>query len=482
MEDKIEIKRKGLFGIMYFLGNSAYSAFLGLIANLVFTIYLSPAEYGLYFIVLSIIMIFSYFTDLGLAASLVQSKNPKEEEFHTAFTIQLTLVTTIVIVGLLLTPIIIKLYSFTSPGISLYLGMIFSLFILSFKSIPSTRLERQLAYSKIVLTQVVESTTFYAISIILLLAGFKIYALTFAVIARSFVGTSLIYYFTRWVPKFTFNKKYAKRILSYGIPFQSNVLLAFVKDDLLNLFLASQLGLGAMGYVGWAKKWAETPLKIIMDNVNRVLFPIFSKFQDNKERLALMIEKVVFFSSLILMPILAGAFFTMPYMIVIIPKYIKWETALTSFNFFLLSTLFVSFTSPFINVFNAIGKVRTSVKFMLLWIALNWTVVPLMIFKFGFTGVSIAFAFNSLSFILVILKLKDYVNFQFLKAIRAPLLSTSVMSLVIYIIQQILLLKPWTELLVTATVGVCVYSTMIYILTKGKFIPEIINTLKVRAD
>jgi O-antigen/teichoic acid export membrane protein len=356
------------------------------------------------------------------------------------------------------------------------------LFILSFKSIPSTRLERQLAYSKIVLTQVIESTTFYAISIILLLAGFKIYALTFAVIARSLIGTFFIYFFTRWIPKFTFNKKYAKRILSYGIPFQSNVLLAFVKDDLLNLYLASQLGLSAMGYVGWAKKWAETPLKIIMDNVNRVLFPIFSKFQDNKERLALMIEKVIFFSSLILMPVLAGAFFTMPYMIVIIPKYLKWEVAITSFNFFLLSALFVSFTSPFINVFNAIGKVKTSVKFMLLWIVLNWTVVPLMISKFGFTGVSIAFAINSLSFILVVLKLKRMVNFSFLKAIKVPALSTLVMSLIVYLAQVVLAFSPVYELLITAIVGASSYFLIIYILTQGKFISEIIDTLKVKTD
>ena len=142
-----DIKKKGALGVLLFLGNSSYTAALALIANFFFTIYLSPAQYGLYFIVLSLITIFTYFTDLGLAASLVQKKEPEEEEFYIAFTLQLILVSAVVVVGAMLTPLLVKQYSLTSPGIVLYLSMLGSLFLLSLKSIPSTRLDRSLAYS-----------------------------------------------------------------------------------------------------------------------------------------------------------------------------------------------------------------------------------------------------------------------------------------------------------------------------------------------
>lgn len=472
-----DIKRKGLLGIVYFLGNSTYSAILGLVANLVFTIFLQPAEYGLYFIVLSIMTIFNYFTDVGLAASLIQHKSPSDNEFHTAFTIQIGLVTTIVALGVALTPVITTFYHFTIPGMTLYIAMLISLFLLSLKSIPSARLERELDYSKIVATQAIESTLFYVVSIILLLGGFRIYALAVGVIVRAIAGTVIIYGLTRWKPKLHFDKTQAKSILGFGIPFQSNVLLAFVKDDLLNLYMANQLGLSGIGYVGWAKKWAEAPLRIVVDNLNKILFPIFSKLQDDKVKLARGLEKIIFYNCLILLPVLAGAFFLMPHFVSIIPKYQKWTVAIPSFNFFLISSLLVSFTTPAINMFNATGRVKTSVKFMILWIVLNWIFVPLFIHWFGMFGVSLAFAFNAMSFALVIFKLKQFIPLSFTNAVLSPSLASIVMIAVLAV-TNLLPVNPYAKIGLITFAGAVSYCSVILLLTKGSFVIEIWELLR----
>jgi len=467
------IKRQGLLGILYFLGNSSYAAVLGLAANLVFTIFLTPAEYGLYFIVLSIIAIFNYFTDLGLAAALIQKKEPQEKEFYTAFTIQFFLISTVVLIGIAVSPIIQSFYHFDRTGLHLYLAMLFSLFCLSFKSVPSARLERKLDYSKIVLTQAVENTLFYGLSIFLLLSGIRIYALVIAIIARSIAGVFLIYYFTRWKPKIFFSYTYAKEILGFGLPFQSNVLLAFVKDDLLNLYMAKRLGLTGIGYVGWAKKWAEAALRIVMDNVNRVIFPIFSKFQTEPEKVKKGIEKLVFYNSLLLVPLLAGAYLTMPFFVQIIPKYQKWIQAVPAFNFFLLSSFFVSLYSPLISVFNSLGKVKTSVKFMLLWIALNWTVVPLMITLYGYTGVGMGFAINSLGFILVWLKIREFTPVNFFNSLKKPLAAGLVMFVSVKIVQFVWVTDTAQILVASIAIGIASYGFTILKLTKGSFVNEI---------
>jgi len=473
-EDRLreDVKKKGVLGVLYFLGNSSYGAGLGLIANFFFTIYLTPAEYGLYFIVLSLITIFTYFTDLGFAASLVQKKDPEEEEFYIAFTIQLLLVTTVVTVGVILTPLLIAQYKLTTAGIGLYIAMLVSLFILSLKSIPSTRLERTLEYSKIVMTQAVEQTLFYTVSIIFLLLHFGVYALAIAVVIRSLVGVSLIYYFTGWRPRIKFNMARARSILKFGIPFQSNVFLAIVKDELLNMYLVQQLGFSAMGYVGWAKKWAEAPLRVVLDNTNRVMFPIFSRYQDDKERVGKTLEKVVFYNSLILLPVLAGIYIIMPLLVEIIPKYQKWETALSSFNFFLISALFVSFTTPFITVFNSIGKVIYSVRFMVLWIILNWTVVPVSIMFMGFQGVGVAFAINSLSFVFVIYVLKRLVPFHFWASVRMPITATAGMLVCLLLIKS----SVFDPYILTATLvitGPIIYGLLLYLMGGAKAFHEV---------
>lgn len=470
------IKRKGLLGIIYFLGNSSYAAALGLVANLIFTIFLSPAEYGLYFIVLSIIAIFNYFTDLGLAAALIQKKDAREEDFYTAFTIQFVLIAAVTALGLVLTPIFIRFYHLAASGIHLYLAMLFSLFLLSFKSVPSTRLERKLDYGKIVATTAVESTVFYGISIVMMLLGYRVYALVAAIVVRSLVGMSLIYWFTRWQPRFYFKPQIARSILNFGLPFQANVLLAFVKDDLLNLYMAQRLGLSGIGYVGWAKKWAEAALRIIMDNVNRVLFPVFSKFQDDPAKVKKGIEKLLFYNALVLMPILIGSYLTMPFFIQIIPKYQKWNLAMPAFNWFLISSLLVSFASPLISVFNSLGRVRISVQFMLLWIVLNWTVVPYFIGLYNYTGVGMAFALNACVFILVWRRMRQVVPVDFLTALRTPAVA-SLLMLVIVKFSQLWLESVYLNLAVTVTLGVAVYSITILALTRGAFVKEIMQLL-----
>lgn len=474
------VKRQGFLGILYFLGNSSYAAVLGLVANLIFTIFLTPAEYGLYFIVLSLIAIFNYFTDLGLAAALIQKKEPKEEEFYTAFTIQFFLISFVVLLGLLILPFVKNLYQFNPTGEHLYLAMLFSLFCLSFKSVPSARLEKKLNYGKIVLTQAAENTFFYGLSIIFLLLGMRIYALVIGIVVRSLVGVTLIYYFTRWKPRFFFSAKHAKGILSFGLPFQSNVLLAFFKDDLLNLYLANRLGLTGIGYIGWAKKWAEAPLRIVMDNVNRVIFPIFSKFQTEPDKVKKGVEKLIFYNTLLLVPLLLGAYLTMPLFVQIIPKYQKWNIAVPAFNFFLLSSFMVSLYSPLISVFNALGKVKTSVKFMLLWIALNWTVVPLMIVFYGYTGVGMAFAINSLGFILVWQKLREFAPIDYFSSLKKPILAGIFMLLITKLIQSLLITSPYQTLIISILTGVLSYGLMILFLTKGSFIKEIRNLLEAR--
>ncbi len=473
-----DIKKKGALGVLLFLGNSSYTAALALIANFFFTIYLSPAQYGLYFIVLSLITIFTYFTDLGLAASLVQKKEPEEEEFYIAFTLQLILVSAVVVVGAMLTPLLVKQYSLTSPGIVLYLSMLGSLFLLSLKSIPSTRLERSLAYSKIVLTQAIEQTVFYGLSILLLLLNFGIYSLAIGVVARSCIGVILIYTFTRWQPHLRFNMSKARGILKFGIPFQSNVFLAIAKDELLNIYLVQQLGFAAMGYVGWAKKWAEAPIRIILDNTNRVMFPIFSRYQEDKQKIGAALEKILFYNSLTLMPVFAGAYVLMPTLVDVIPKYHKWDMALSSFNFFLVSSLFVSLTTPFITVFNAMGKVSYSVRFMILWIVLNWTVVPISIMIWGFQGVSVAFAINSSSFLLVIYILKRIVPFNFWGSIRIPLAASAAMLLCL-MLETAIIHSSYIRFAGLLISGPLLYGLFIYLFKGTEPFREIVEVFRI---
>ena len=356
----------------------------------------------------------------------MQKKEVSELDLNSAFYIQLALTILAVLTGFLLGPKLFQFYpDLPQSAIYLYWAVLIAFFMLSLKSIPSILMEKEIEIYKVVSVQAIENTIFYISIILLVILGYEIFALVVAVILRAVFGLVLIFLLKPWRPRLVFSLKVAINLLKYGLPFQSNSFLALIKDDLLIIYLGSAIGFANLGIVSFAKKYAEFSIRLIMDNINRVAFPLFSRFQDNNELLKKSLHKVIFYESLLILPIIFGAIFIFDSLLKIVPGYfIKWNVALTSFYFFSFSSLFVSFSTPLINLFNAIGKVKLSVMFMILWTTILWLSVVLLISVFGYTGISVAFFLMSLTFILVLHVSKKYVSFSLWKFIKEPVIAT----------------------------------------------------------
>src|SRR5688572_17663349 len=182
------IKRRTIISTFSLFFQSGYSAFLGLVANLILTILLSPAIFGIYITTLSIIALLNYFSDFGLAASLIQKKEIDNKDLTTVFTTQQTLILILILVGFSTTSFIRDFYKLPQEGVYLYWALLAAFFISSLKTIPSILLERKIEFQKIVMVQIVENTLFYITVIVLALLGFGLFSFTYAVLARSLVG------------------------------------------------------------------------------------------------------------------------------------------------------------------------------------------------------------------------------------------------------------------------------------------------------
>ena len=125
--------------------------------------------------------------------------------------------------------------------------------------------------------------------------GWGIRSFAIAVLARAVVGTFVIYIVMPWRIRIAIHKESIGKLLRFGIPFQLNSFLALVKDDLFTLYLGKMLPFAYVGYIGWAKKWAELPLRLIMDSVVRVTFPAYSRLQHDQDKLSKGIKKTIFF-------------------------------------------------------------------------------------------------------------------------------------------------------------------------------------------
>jgi len=467
-----EIKQKAVKGVVALTGRTFFLQFISFFGFFLLTVFLNQAQIGLFFAVSELIGILGYFSDIGLAAALIQKKEKlKLKEIRSTFTIQQLLVLFLVFLVFIFTPFLKNFYHISSEGVWLLWALAFSFFLASLKTIPSVLLERDLKFEFLVLVEIVETLVFYIIAVVLAWKGFGVLSYAWAVFARGIVGVFLIYIICPWKIGFSFDFTSLKKLLSFGIPYQGNTFLAVIKDRLMNVFLWKIIGAEGVGILGWAQKWAQAPLRFFMDPVMKVTFPAYSRLQEYKESLRAAIEKTLFFVSFLTFPMLIGAVCLIRPLIFLIPKYQKWEVAILAFSLYAFNSAWGAITTPLTNALSAVGKIKIVFKLMIMWTVLTWIFYPLFAFKFGYNGVAAASALVSISSIVAILIAQKTFGFGFWSSIVKPFWASLLMGGFLFFTSP-LVAKNIFGLIVLILLGGGFYLGLIYLFTRGKVVDE----------
>lgn len=456
---------KSVKGVFALVSRSFLIQLLGIAASFILTIYLDPASFGVFFVVSSIIVFFNYFQDIGLAASLIQKKEePTNKDLRTVFTVQQLLVLALVIPALIFSGQLASFYNLNSEGHILLVALLISFLLTSLRTIPTVLLERKLDYGKLVIPQILENISYNVCLIVLAMSGFSVTSFTIAVLVRSVVGVVATYFVQPWSLGFAFDKDSFKKLVSFGIPFQTNSVLALIKDDFLTIFLGKVLPIAQLGYIGFAQRLAYLPLRLVMDNVIKITFPSFSRLQENRDALRLAIEKSLFLIAFAIFPVAVGIISFSPYLIEFIPKYQKWEPALVSVVFFSLGTVLSSISTPLTNFLNAIGKVKITLYFMIFWTATIWGLTLLFITQYGYNGVAAANFAVSLTSVGVFMVARRYVDFSIIKTTYKQFIAALVMLVSVFFLKAFI--TSFIMMVVMGIFSLAIYTAVMLLLAR----------------
>lgn len=437
---------------------------VALLANALLTVFLEPAQYGVFFLVSAVINLLAYFSDIGFAAALIQKKEKlTEEDLRTIFTAQQVLVVLLLIIIVIGTPFISTFYKFNQESVYLLWALAFSLFTSSLKTIPSVLMERQLEFNKLVIPQIIETLVFNFTVVYLAWRGFGVSSFTYGVLARSISGLASTYIIQPWFPRISFSSGAFKSILKFGIPYQMNVFLAMVKDDGMTLFLGIIIGSSGVGLLGWAQKWAYAPLRFFMDQVIKVTFPAFSRLQGNKKDLSDLVTKSIFFICILVFPSLIMLSLLAPILTEIIPKYNKWNPALFALSILTITSGLAAVTTPLTNTLNAIGKISLTFKLMIMWTVLTWIFVPVLSLAFGLNGAAVGFTIVGLSSFVALYFASKYIVIDYLRSVGKPLVAALVMGFCVVLSRNFFTVS-LIQMIIMILISIISYSAAIFIL------------------
>lgn len=475
------VKRRSVSGIVALISRTFVIQIISFIATLALTIFLDPAIYGVFYLVSSVVNFLTYFSDIGLAAALIQKKEKIEkEDLATTFTLQQSLVILLLLILFVLRKNIVSFYHLDRAGEYLLYAMAISFFLSSLKTIPTILLERQIQFNKLIIPQIAETLIFNLVAVFFAWKGFGVNAFSFAVLARGLTGLTLIYLIAPWRPSLGISKKSLSRLLRFGLPYQANTFLALFKDDGMTLILTKIIGTTGLGYIGWASRWANLPLRTFMDNVSKVAFPAFSRLQQHPDKLAKAVESSLKYLCLLVFPILVGMGFMADPVIHIIPRYTKWLPAVFALYLYLYNAAWACISSSLTNALNAVGRIKTTFKLMIMWTGMTWIFMPILAYKYQFNGVAIATALIGTSSVITIIAAKKYIKFSLIKSIKTPLIAC--LSIAAYLAVATSFVTSLVNLIIISSFAVLIYFATVYLIDGRQFFVEGAKIFRLRHE
>jgi len=383
-----EISRRAVSGVMVLTLRKFALRAISYLGGIFLARLLAPEIFGIFAIISFVINFFAFFSDVGLGAALIQKKDElTKKDLAVTFTLQQILVVAVVLLIYLSAPFFSLKYHLDQQGIWLIRIFSLSLFLTSLKTIPSILLERKLKFTRLIWPEVVEVVSFQVLAVGLAWLGLGIWSFIIGLLVRSLLGMIVLYLISPWRPNFAWDSLIARRLVSFGLPFQLNGFIATIKDAVMPVFVGAVSGTVAVGYLNWALTFSKLPI-LFMSDIFRVTFPTYSRIQDNKEVLKKAIEKTIRFTNLFLFPtVFLLAATAKPIITIIFTD--KWLPALPAFYIHLGGILVVGITNTFMDSLWALGKTKIAVKLLIIFTIVNWAASVPLVYRFGFVGAMI---------------------------------------------------------------------------------------------
>lgn len=476
------LKSRSLSGIGSLVKRQVITKLVYLVSTIILARLLTPQVFGIYAIIAFIVQFFSTFGDVGLGAALIQKKGElTREELSTTFWLQQALVWTVALIVLLAAPLARLIYpDLPENAVWMLRVMVVSFVIASLKTIPAILLEREIRFDRIAQVDVVESISFYGLAVLFSWQGLDVWSFVYAAIARSILSVVTVYAVSPWRPALIFRYCGVAELVRFGVPYQGNNLLAFVKDAVTPLFVGTYAGPAAVGYINWARNFAFAPL-MLSEVFGKVAFPSFSRIQEDRLLLARTIERSVRMMTLVLFPVTSLMIALGPQLIHVLFTD-KWLPALRAYYFYCTSPLVIGFMLPMHSAVLSLGKSLVILRMMVLLLFLEWGLGVLFVLADDFNGIAYSQPFIAAIFCFIYHRVldKNGVPLNVMVNIRAQLAAAFCAGGVAWLLSQ-QFRSPLAAAIVCSVAGLAVYAACIPLFSRGlwgefiEYLSKIIN-------
>jgi len=266
---------------------------------------LSPHDYALMAMAGVFIGLCALVDELGLGSMITRAKELDETSLRKAFGIVLT--SKLALFGMLIVgaPVIGWLYA-SEDLVSLVRLLAFTLLASAFSVIPRALMERQMAFRKLVTTEVAATLAAAATTLVLALRGHGVWALAVGALSVTVIRTVILNVLGPFAGRPIFSTRDMREFLTFGGTVSLERIVWYLYSQADILIASKLLGAEAVGFYVVGKHLASLPAQKISPIVQEVVFPVFARIQDERERVGTSLLQGINALTVFTCPVLFG--------------------------------------------------------------------------------------------------------------------------------------------------------------------------------
>ncbi|GFD68753.1 lipopolysaccharide biosynthesis protein [Alteromonas sp. KUL106] len=322
---------------------------------------LTPEDFGLVAMVLVFVALAQVFSDFGLSSAIIQKDNdPTPRDYSTAMSFSLLLGFTVASLLYFCSENLANFYHQEKIAlIAKYLSLVFV--FNSLTSVPKAKLSREINHKLISMAEMVSSVVAMVSAIALAYLDFGYWSLVAQQVILALLRLLIILRFSRLPIRLKFYSANFKPLFSFSVYVFLTQCLRQTAVQSDKLVVGKFLDSASLGLYTRAYQLMLFPINNISRVLANVMFPVMSKMQNDKQKVASVYLKVVRSISFITFPLMLGLMVVAEDFVVVIYGE-AWRDMGVYLSFFCLIGLVMSIATITGSIYLALGMSKLQFK------------------------------------------------------------------------------------------------------------------------
>jgi len=352
------LKTKAIKGLAWNMAEKVLTQGFSFVIGIILARIIAPEAYGYIVIATTFISMLEALVEGGLSNALIQNKDADDEHASTMLYFMLLLSMALYSVLFMVAPVIAHFYDYSELTLVIRIFGL-SLPIKACRSVFMAIMQKQLKFRLQFFSSLSGTILAGVMGIWLAVSGYGIWALVAYFLTDSLVDTVVMGILLRWKPKKVFSRDKLKQLYSYGIYALGWQLVNQYTNQLIDLVIGKKYTSAELSYYNRGKQYPYLLCNIINNVFGSTLFPVFSKFSDDLEKLKDATRRMLKVTTFIQFPILFGfAVVARPLVVLLLTE--KWIKCVPFLQITCITYSFWPYLTSFRNGIQAKGDVKVT--------------------------------------------------------------------------------------------------------------------------